>query len=111
MLNEFLPHRFTDHIEKVTVNAQEIWVLDRQCLLKCKLSAYGNRAAEKDYEDIKTLIFGYPDEVQGYKHKLDQESVEFFINEGIVPLESQETVQLAKRILMLTEPSSLSSTS
>lgn len=43
-----------------------------------------------------------PDEIREYEHRLDQEDVEYFIDEGLVPTESQATVQQTKRILMLT---------
>lgn len=110
MLNDFLPPRFADHTLELSSNAQEIRVLDRQCLLKCKLSAYSNRATANDYLDIKDLISRFPDEIRGYKNRLDQEYVEYFIEQGLMPRESQATVQQAKRILMLSRPSSPSST-
>ena len=109
MLNDFLPPRFTDYTLKVLTNAQEVRVLDRQCLLKCKLSAYSDRATANDYSDIKDLIFRFSDEIRGYKHELDQEYVEYFIEHGLMKRESQATVQQAKRILMLTGPPSPSS--
>lgn len=110
MLNDILPPRFTDHTLKLSSNAQELRVLDRQCLLKSKLSAYSSRATANDYSDIKDLISRFPDEIRGYRHRLDQEYVEFFIEQGLMKRESQATVQQAKRILMLTVPPSPSST-
>ncbi|KAF6220983.1 hypothetical protein HO133_002664 [Letharia lupina] len=83
MINGFLLPRFTHHTMKLTTNAQKICVLDRQCLLK--------------------------NGIREYKHRLDQEDVEYFIDEGLVPTESQATVQQTKRILMLTGPPSPSS--
>lgn len=54
MLNGVLLPRFTHHTMKLTTNAQKIRVLDRQCLLKNKLSAYSDRPEQNDYFDIKT---------------------------------------------------------
>lgn len=93
---------------EATFNARKFRVLDCPCLLRCKLSSYSSRFSRNDYNDIKTLIFRYAEEIQGCKQELDREYVEIFINQGIVSRESQDTIQLFKRTLMLTEPSTSS---
>ena len=106
MLGDFLPSRFTDHTMTLYIDTQEVRVLDRECLLKCKLRAYRNRPTQNDYDDIKNLIFSEPEETRGYRDQLDPETIEFFIDQALVPNESGEIVQQAKYILMLTEPPS-----
>lgn len=105
MLNDLFPPRYRNHIVRGVVDGKESWVLDNQCLLKCKLSAYTDRATENDYIDIRGLAFRYYDQIQTYKHSLDLDHIEFFLDEVLVR-ESQETVTFLKCVLLPIEPSS-----
>jgi hypothetical protein len=110
LIGGFGPPNFHQHIEDVpTIIAGQrhvIRTIDIPYLLNSKLSAYSQRAALKDYQDILALVQRHSELIRDSNNQIDPEKACIIIEAMLARQQPQASIDFVKQVLLVDGGSS-----